>query len=158
MRGSAKKEVKFSSKKLWTTLFPPSFDRRQGLRSRSEPLLHGKPSSDSEEFPKEEAFGAGSQLERGFSASPLIYCQSSRIQKRCSGEGTSLSKGEVALRKPYFEEDKEGFSGRVGSDLRGSSVTVLPSNPEIRGKGLNFKGNCGMLVAENMEVNSSSHS
>ena len=91
--------------------------------------MHGKPSSDSEEFPKEEAFGAGSQLERGFSASPLIYCQSSRIQKQCSGEGTSLSKGEVALRKPYFEEDKEGFLGRVGSDLRGSSVTVLPSNP-----------------------------
>ena len=46
----------------------------------------------------------------------------------------------------------------MGSDLRGSSVTVLPSNPEIRGKGLNFKGNCGMLGAENMEVNSSSPS
>ena len=53
MRGSAKKEVKFSSKKLWTTLFPPSFDRRQGLRSRSEPPLLGKSLSDSEECPKE---------------------------------------------------------------------------------------------------------
>ena len=50
---SAKKEVKFGSKKLWTTLFPPSFDRRQGLRSRSEPFLHKKPSSDNEELPKE---------------------------------------------------------------------------------------------------------
>ena len=30
-RGSAKKEEKFGSKKLWTTIFPPSFDRRQGL-------------------------------------------------------------------------------------------------------------------------------
>ncbi|RVW25448.1 Transposon TX1 uncharacterized 149 kDa protein [Vitis vinifera] len=28
--------------------------------------------------------------------------------------------------------------------------------PEIRGKGLNFKGNCGLLVAENLEVISSS--
>ena len=37
--GSAKKEVKFGSKKLWTTLFPPSFDCRQGFRSRNEPLL-----------------------------------------------------------------------------------------------------------------------
>ena len=73
-RGSAKKEAKIGSKKLWNTLFPPSFDRRQGLRSRSEPLLHGKPSSDSEEFPKEETFGARSQSERGFSASPLFFC------------------------------------------------------------------------------------
>ena len=60
------------------------------------------------------------------------------------------------MRKPFFEEDREGFLGRVGSDLRGSSVTFLPSNPEIRGKGLNFLGNCGLSVAENLEVNSSS--
>ena len=53
MRGSTKKEEKFGSKKLWTTLFPPSFDRRQGLRSRSEPPLLGKSLSDSEECPKE---------------------------------------------------------------------------------------------------------
>ena len=60
---SAKKEVKFGSKKLWTTLLPPSSDRRQGLRCRSEPLLHGKNPANSEEFPKEEAFKAGSQAE-----------------------------------------------------------------------------------------------
>ena len=112
----------------------------------------GKSSLDSEECPKEEDFGAGSQVERGFRASPLFHCQSSRNRKRCSGEGTLSSRGEVALRKPYFEEDKEGFLGRVGFDLRGSSVMDLPSNPEIRGKGLNFKGNCGMSVVENMEV------
>ena len=73
-RESAKKEVKFGSKKLWTTLFPPSSNRRQGSRSRSEPLLLGKPSSDSEELPKEEAFGVGAQWERGFSASPIFFC------------------------------------------------------------------------------------
>ena len=82
-RGSANKEVKFGSKKLWTTLFPPSFDRLQGHRSRGEPLMHVKPSSDSEESPKEEAFEAGSQLERGFNASPLMFCRSSGFQKRC---------------------------------------------------------------------------
>ena len=60
------------------------------------------------------------------------------------------------MRKPFFEENKKRFLGRVGSDLRGSSVTFLPSNPEIRGNGLNFLGNCGMLVAENLEVNSPS--
>ena len=38
-RGSAKKKVKFGSKKLWTTLFPPTSNRRQGFRSHSEPLL-----------------------------------------------------------------------------------------------------------------------
>ena len=41
----------------------------------------------------------------------------------------------------------------MGFDLRGSSVTFLPSNPDIRGKGLNFLGNCGILVAENLEIN-----
>ena len=44
----------------------------------------------------------------------------------------------------------------MGSDLCGSTVIVLPSTLEIRGKGLSFMGNCGLLVAENLEVNSSS--
>ena len=77
------------------------------------------------------------------------------------GEGASSSRDEEAMRdlqvrKPFFEEGREGLLGRVGSDLRGSSVMLLPSNPEIRGKGLNFSVICGMLVAENLEVNSSS--
>ena len=59
-RGSVKKKEKFGSRKLWTTLFPPSFDRRQGLQSRIEPLLLRKSSLDSEECLKEEDFGAGS--------------------------------------------------------------------------------------------------
>ncbi|RVW91367.1 hypothetical protein CK203_035379 [Vitis vinifera] len=150
-RGSAKKEVKFGSKKLWTTLFPPSFDRRQRFQSRNEPILLGKPSSDSEELPKKEAFGAGAQWERGFSASPIIFCRSPRIRKCGSGEGASSSRGGEVVRKPFFEEDREGFLGRVGSNLRGSSVTFLPSNPEIRGKGLSFMGTFGMSIAKNLE-------
>ncbi|RVW17667.1 hypothetical protein CK203_071806 [Vitis vinifera] len=51
----------------------------------------------------------------------------------------------------------EGFSGRVGSDPRGSAVMVLPSTPETKGKGPSFLGNCGLMVAENLEVISSSH-
>ena len=47
-RGSEQKEKKVVSKQLCTTLFPPSFDRRQGLQSRSEPLFLGKTSSVSE--------------------------------------------------------------------------------------------------------------
>ena len=157
-RGSARKEVKFGSKKMWTTLFPPSSDRRQGFRSRSEPLLLRKPSLDSEDLPKEEAFGVGAQWERGFNASPIIFFRSPRVRKRCSGEGASLSRGEEVVRKPFFEKDRERFFGQVGSDLRGSSATFLPSNSEIRGKGLSFMGNCGMSVAENLEVNSLSPS
>ena len=153
---SAKKEVKFGSKKLWTTLFPPSSDCRQGLRYRSEPLLHGKNPANSKEFPKEEAFEAGSQAKRGSSASPLISRRSPRFRKRCLGEGASSSRDEVALSKLFFEEDREGFLGRVGSDLCGSAIAVLPSTPEIRGKGLSFMENCGLLVAENLEVISSS--
>ncbi|KAJ9687651.1 hypothetical protein PVL29_016222 [Vitis rotundifolia] len=33
---------------------------------------------------------------------------------------------------------------------------VLPFMPKIRGKGLRFMGNCGLLVAENLEVTPSS--
>ena len=71
------------------------------------------------------------------------------------GRGSS-SRGEVASCKPSFDEDREGFLGRVGPDIRGLAVMVLPSTPEIRGKRLSFMGNCGLLVAENLEVNSSS--
>ena len=76
--GSEQKEEKVVSKKLWTTLFPPSSDRRQGLRSRNEPLFLGKASSVSEVCLLEEDFRTGSQLERGFRATPLFHCQSSR--------------------------------------------------------------------------------
>ena len=62
----------------------------------------------------------------------------------------------MASCKPSFDENKEGFLGQVGFNLRGSAVTVLPSTPEIRGKGLSFMGNYELLVAENLEVNSSS--
>ena len=71
----------------------------------------GKPLSDSEEHPKEEAFGAGAQWERGFSVSPIFFCRSPRIRKWCSGEGASLSRGEEVVRKHFFEEDREGFLG-----------------------------------------------
>ncbi|KAJ9700851.1 hypothetical protein PVL29_006264 [Vitis rotundifolia] len=57
-----------------------------------------------------------------------------------------------------FDEGKEGLLGRVGSDLRGSAVLVLPSMPKIRGKGPKFMGNCGLSVAENLEVIPSSPS
>ena len=40
----------------------------------------------------------------------------------------------------------------MGSDLRGSSVTDLPSIPKIRGKGLIFEGICEIPRAKNMEV------
>ena len=52
----------------------------------------------------------------------------------------------------------EGFLGRVGSYLCGSSVIDLPSNPKIKGKWLNFKGNCEMSVMENLKVCMSSPS
>ena len=110
-RGSEQKEEKVVSKKMWTTLFPPSFDRRQGLQSHSESLFLGKTSSVSEVCVLEEDFGTGSQLERGFRASPLFYCQSARNRKRCSGEGTSSSRGKAVEHNPHFEEDKEGFLG-----------------------------------------------
>ena len=151
-RGSAQKEEKVVSKKMWITPFPPSFDRRQGLRSRSEPLFLGKSSSVSEVRLLEEDIGTGPQMERGFRASPLFHYHFSRNRKRCSGEGTSSSRGEATLHNPHFEKDIEGFLGRVGSDLCGSSVTDSPSSPEIKGKGLIFEGICEIPGVENLEV------
>ncbi|KAJ9680072.1 hypothetical protein PVL29_019376 [Vitis rotundifolia] len=119
---------------MWTTLFPPSSDRRQGLRSCSEPIFPAKPSSVS------EAQGTTIPLFRR------------HLRNRCSGEGTSSSSGVAALCNHHFEEDKEGSMGRVGSDLRGFTVTGSPSSPEIRGKGLIFEGICEFPGVENSEV------
>ena len=118
----------------------------------SEPVFHGKNQANSEEDPKEEASGADFQANRGSSASPLFSRRFPRFRKNCLGKGASSSRNEVALNKFSSNEDKEGFLGRVGSNLRGSTVMILPSTPEINGKGLNFMGNCGLLVAENLEV------
>ena len=68
------------------------------------------------------------------------------------GEGASSPRNKVALNKFSSNEDREGFLGRVGSNLHGPVVMVLPSTPEIRDNGLNFMGNCGLLVAKNLEV------
>ncbi|KAL6316269.1 hypothetical protein AAG906_017899 [Vitis piasezkii] len=94
---------------------------KKGLLRIEEALAKGKGKaasvvleSDSEEFPKKEAFEAGSQLERGFSASPLIFCQSSRIRKRCSGERASSSRGEVALHKPSSMKTEKDFWAEWG--------------------------------------------
>ena len=70
--------------------------------------------------------------------SPIFMRRLPRNRERCSGEGASSSKGKDIARKPFHEEDRTGFLGRVGFDLRGSLVTFLPSNPEIKSKGLNF--------------------
>ena len=67
--------------------------------------------------------------------------------------GKGLRRQETkTLNKFSSDEDMEEFLGRVGSDFRDSAIMVLPSTLEIRGKRLNFMGNCGLLVAENLEV------
>ncbi|RVX10321.1 hypothetical protein CK203_016096 [Vitis vinifera] len=130
----------------------PSHCLRLVQNMQNEPVFHGKNQANSEEDPKEEASGADFQANRGSSASPLFSRRFPRFRKNCLGKGASSSRNEVALNKFSSNEDKEGFLGRVGSNLRGSTVMILPSTPEINGKGLNFMGNCGLLVAENLEV------
>ena len=154
-RGSV---MKFGSKKLWTTLIPPSSGCRQGVQSQSEPLTHEKPSSDYEAPPKEDAFEAGTQMERRFNASPLTFYRSSGFGKRCSGEGASSIKGDADLHKSSNDEDRARYKGLEGFVHRGSSGTVFPSNPVIKEKWLNFVGTYGQMVAKNVEVSSSSHS
>ncbi|KAJ9674189.1 hypothetical protein PVL29_023629 [Vitis rotundifolia] len=154
-RGYTQKEEVVVSKKMWTTLFPPSFDRRQEIRRRSEPIFPAKPSSVSEARPLEEDLRSGPQLESEgtarplFRPSPLFRCL---LRNRCSGEGTSLTSGDVALRNHHFEENKEGSKGRVGSDLCGFTIMGSPSSPKIRGKGPIFEGFCEFSGVENSEV------
>ncbi|RVW91924.1 hypothetical protein CK203_030097 [Vitis vinifera] len=119
----AKKKVLYGSRKLWSTFFSPSSEHRQGIRCCSEPISLGKIKADSEEDPKAEA----------------------------SGEGASSLRNEADLNNFSSDEDMERFLGRVGSDPRGSAVMVMPSTPETRGKGPSLLGNCGSMVAENLE-------
>ncbi|RVW91069.1 hypothetical protein CK203_039949 [Vitis vinifera] len=108
-KGSRKKKTTIVSKKLWSILLPPSSERRQGLRCRSEPLLSEKGKVDIDENPKVEALRADYLVERGSSASPLFSLRYPRIRKNRSGEGASTSKNEAALHNFYSNEYKEGF-------------------------------------------------
>ncbi|KAJ9685132.1 hypothetical protein PVL29_017244 [Vitis rotundifolia] len=127
-----------------------------GLRCNSEPLLSEKDKAEIDENLDDVALGAKYLAERGSSASPLFSRRYPRLRMNRLGERASTSKNEAALHNLHSDENKEGFLGRVGSDPRGSAVMVLPSTPIIRGKGLRFMGNCGLLVAENLEVTPSS--
>ena len=152
MRDSMQEEKTIVSRKMWSNLFPPSVDRRQGHQSSSEPLLPRSSSPFSKVRHLEVDFGTGSQMERGIRESPLFRYLLSRKFKSCSREETSTSRGGADSRNSHLKEDIEGFTGRVGYDPRGSSVTDLPFIPRIKGKGLIFEGNCEILGVENMEV------
>ena len=149
MRVSTQEEKTIVSR---SNLFPPSVDRRQGHQSSSEPLLPRSSSPFSKVRHLEVDFGTGSQMERGIRESPLFRYLLSRKFKSCSREETSTSRGGADSRNSHLKEDIEGFTGRVGYDPRGSSVTVSPSIPRIRGKGIIFEGNCKISGAENMEL------
>ncbi|RVX19456.1 LINE-1 retrotransposable element ORF2 protein [Vitis vinifera] len=120
------------SKKLWSFLLPPSSERRQGLRCRSETLLSEKDKVVIDENPEGVALGADYLAERGFSANPLFSRRYPKIWKHRFGERASTSQNEAALHNFYSYEYKEGFLGRVGSDHRGVKVMVLPSTPKTR--------------------------
>ncbi|RVW89552.1 LINE-1 retrotransposable element ORF2 protein [Vitis vinifera] len=123
----AKKKVLHSSRKMWSTFFPPSSEQRRGIRCSSEPFLRGKTKVDSE--------GDSGQ----------------KIQMKL-GERASAPRKEKISNNASSDEDMEGFLGRVESDPRGSAVMGMPSSPVTRGKGPNLLGNCGSMVAESLEV------
>lgn len=106
-----KKKATIGSKKLWSILFPPSSEHRQGLRCRSEPLSSGKDQTDNDENPKEEALGVDFQPERGSSASLLFFRRFPRLRKNHLGEGASTSRNEAAMNNFSSDEGKEGLLG-----------------------------------------------
>ena len=113
--------------------------------------MHGKNQADSEEDLKEEASGVDFQEDQGSSSSPLFSRRFPRFWRIVWGKGLRCQETKT-LNKFSSDEDMEEFLGRVGSDFRDSAIMVLPSTLEIRGKGLNYSGNCGLLVTENLEV------
>ncbi|KAJ9682271.1 hypothetical protein PVL29_018244 [Vitis rotundifolia] len=154
----AKKKTTIGSKKLWSILLPPSPMCRQSLRCRSEPVLSGKDQPDNDENPIEEALRADLHAVRGPRASPHFSRRFPRLREFRLGERASTSRNKVATNIFSSVEGKEGLLGRQRSDFRGSAVLVLPFTPKIRGKRLRFLGNCGLSVAENLEVIPSSPS
>ncbi|RVW35203.1 hypothetical protein CK203_101905 [Vitis vinifera] len=106
----------------------------------SEPIFTWGSSLSSEDHNMEEEFGMGFQMEQGIRVNPLSRCP---LSGNLSKEDTSASRDEV----------KEGLTGRVGFDPRGSSNMVSPSNSIIRGKGLIFEGICEIPGAKNLEEN-----
>ncbi|RVW35852.1 hypothetical protein CK203_084592 [Vitis vinifera] len=121
-------------KKTWSTLFPPSADRRQGHRCCSEPIFTRGSSSSSEGRNWDGlSDGARNQSESSLQMSSGWYS---------SKEDTSASRVEL----------KGGLLGRAGLDPRGYSVMGSPSNPIIRGKGLIFEGFCEIPGAKILEV------
>ena len=147
------KEVNFGSKKLWTTLFPPSFGHRQGFRSWSEPLTHEKPSSNCEAPPKEDAFkGEHRWYEDSVWIVSLVVNRSS-FERGVRGKGLHCQEETRFCTNPLMMKTEKA--------IRASWVLIIvahqsrfSSNPVIREKGLNFVGTYGMLVAENLEVSS----
>ena len=83
----------------------------------------------------------GFQMERGIRENPLFRCP---LLRHCN-----FSREDTLA---FREEDKEGLTGRVGFDPRGSSDMVSPSNSIIRGKGLIFEGICEIPGVKNLEV------
>ncbi|KAJ9701068.1 hypothetical protein PVL29_006426 [Vitis rotundifolia] len=138
-RDATQEEETAISKKTWSTLFPPSVDRRQGHRCSSEPIFTRGSSSSSEDRNMEKEFGMGSQMERGIRVNPLSRCP---LSGNLLKEDTSASRVEV----------KRGLTGRVGFDPRGYSDMVSPSDSITRGKGLIFEGICEIPGAKNLEV------
>ncbi|RVX22531.1 hypothetical protein CK203_012731 [Vitis vinifera] len=117
-RGSAKKkvkEMKFGSKKLWNTLFPPSSVRQHGSRSCSEPILLGKPSSNREEILKEEAFGARAQKERGASASPIFFADRQGIESGVWRKGLRRLVAKRLRANHFLKKIEKDFWAEWGS-------------------------------------------
>ncbi|RVW17670.1 hypothetical protein CK203_071802 [Vitis vinifera] len=114
MRDATQEEETAISKKTWSTLFPPSADRRQGHRCCSEPIFTRGSSSSSEDRNMEEEFGWALRWSEVQSESSLQMSLSGNLSK----EDTSASRVEL----------KGGLTGRVGFDPRGYSVMGSPSN------------------------------
>ena len=99
-------------------------------------------------------------LSRGNTDGTRIQCESShllsivKVLKEVFGGRGFVVKRRRGFAQPSNDEDGEGYKGLVGFDHCGSSITIFPSNPVIKEKGLNFVGTYGMLVAENLEVSS----
>ncbi|RVW66526.1 hypothetical protein CK203_064972 [Vitis vinifera] len=109
----AKKKVMFSSKKLWSTFFPPSSGPDRDFSVAASLYCMGRTGKQRRD-PKKRLPGADFQAKRGSSASSLFSCRFLRFRKKSLGEGASSSRNEVALNNFSSDEDSKGFFGPSG--------------------------------------------
>ncbi|RVW19151.1 Retrovirus-related Pol polyprotein from transposon RE1 [Vitis vinifera] len=137
-KGSMQKEEMIVSKKMWTTLFPPSVDCRQGHQSSSEPLFLGKSSSFSEvsQFGRRfwDGISDGMRIKRESSLSLSL----SRTESGVRGKGPRCQEERWIRAIPISKKTKKAFWAEWGPIfvVQQSQIYLIVQKSEVKDSSL----------------------